>query len=83
MLAIERILEIEEAFGEKIQGLEKGGTAPILFGMDIAVSWSVMKPLRRIDPHDQPLKLFYNSCVFCRLFYPLGLWYGAWSKPQP
>jgi len=25
------------------------GTAPILFGMDIVVSYSVMKPLRRID----------------------------------
>ncbi len=28
---------------------KKVGTAPILFGMDIAISSSVMKPLRRID----------------------------------
>ena len=27
----------------------KIGTEPTLFGMDIAVSYSVMKPLRRID----------------------------------
>ena len=29
--------------------VSKLGTAPILFGMDIVVSYSVMKPLRRID----------------------------------
>jgi len=28
---------------------EKIGSRPILFGMDIVVSYSVMKPLRRID----------------------------------
>jgi hypothetical protein len=27
----------------------EGSPVPILFGMDIAVSYSVMKPLRRID----------------------------------
>ena len=34
---------------EKIKAARKRGAKAILFGMDIAVSYSVMKPLRRID----------------------------------
>lgn len=32
----------------------KIGSCPNTVRMDIAVSYSVLKPLRRIDPHDQP-----------------------------
>jgi hypothetical protein len=36
-------------FDRRGRGKGKVGTDPILFGMDIPVSYSVMKPVRRID----------------------------------
>jgi len=59
------------------------GTNPILFGIDIAVSNSVVKPLWRINTtQSTPKTFFVIRALFAGLSRRLLLCFRAWNKPQ-